>query len=58
MQDFVPSKLAAAVIAASRIQVGITSWNEYLEHMTQYKRRDIQEPLEALIKYVCEAFTT
>ncbi|KAL3276757.1 hypothetical protein HHI36_012126 [Cryptolaemus montrouzieri] len=49
MQNYSPSRLAAALIAASRLQLGLELWNENLTDFTKYSKDDIQEPLEALL---------
>ncbi|KAJ8965622.1 hypothetical protein NQ314_004014, partial [Rhamnusium bicolor] len=50
MQCYTPSKLAAAIIAASRLEVGLSSWTKQLENLTDYNKEDIQEPLILMIK--------
>lgn len=50
MQCFPPSKLAAAVIAASRSQQGLGMWTEQLEDLTDFTIEDLKEPLEVLMK--------
>ncbi|CAH1996939.1 unnamed protein product [Acanthoscelides obtectus] len=42
MQCYPPSKLAAAIIAASRMQIGLTMWTDQLEDMTHYVKEDIE----------------
>nr|CAH7721940.1 unnamed protein product [Callosobruchus chinensis] len=42
MQCYPPSQLAAAIIAASRLQVGLASWSDELEEMTHYTKEDIE----------------
>ncbi|KAJ8984897.1 hypothetical protein NQ317_002737 [Molorchus minor] len=49
MQCYPPSKLAAAILAASRLEVGLSSWNEQLENLTDYKKEDIHEVLFILM---------
>ncbi|KAK9884424.1 hypothetical protein WA026_007271 [Henosepilachna vigintioctopunctata] len=49
MQNYSPSKLAVAVIVASRIELDLTLWHEGLSNLTHYSKEDIQEPLEALL---------
>ncbi|CAH1114417.1 unnamed protein product [Psylliodes chrysocephalus] len=41
MQCYPPSKLAAAIIAVSRMDIGLSCWTEQLQNMTDYKREDI-----------------
>lgn len=48
MQHFVPSKLAAAILSVARNHVGLSSWTEQLENLTEYTKGDIQEPFDAL----------
>ncbi|CAH1173607.1 unnamed protein product [Phaedon cochleariae] len=48
MQCFTPSKLAAAIIAASRVDVGLTCWTERLQNVTDYKMEEIQAPMAIL----------
>ncbi|XP_060524566.1 cyclin-J-like protein [Cylas formicarius] len=45
MQDFKPSKLAAAVIAASRLHMGLKVWTPQLERMTDYTIQDVNDLL-------------
>lgn len=50
MQCFPPSKLAAAVIAASRLQQGLAMWSKQLEDLTTYTTEDIVDPMRMLMK--------
>lgn len=50
MQCFSPSKLAAAVISASRVQQGLGMWSKQLEELTDYTADDIMEPMKMLMK--------
>ncbi|VEN55838.1 unnamed protein product [Callosobruchus maculatus] len=42
MQCYPPSQLAAAIIAASRLQVGLECWTDELEDMTHYTKENIE----------------
>nr|CAI5846856.1 unnamed protein product [Callosobruchus analis] len=42
MQCYPPSQLAAAIIAASRLEVGLACWTDELEDMTHYIKEDIE----------------
>ncbi|XP_023012765.1 cyclin J isoform X2 [Leptinotarsa decemlineata] len=44
MQCYPPSKLAAAIIAASRMDMGLSGWTEELQNLTDYKMEDVQAP--------------
>lgn len=48
MQYFAPSKLAAAIISASRRQMGFSSWSLELQAVTQYSEDDIKQELFAI----------
>lgn len=50
MQCFSPSKLAAAVIAASRKQLGLEMWTEQLQDLTNFTIEDIKQPIDMLTK--------
>lgn len=50
MQCFPPSKLAAAVIAASRCEQGLPMWTEQLKDLTDYTVDQIEEPVLLLMK--------
>lgn len=49
MQCYPPSKLAAAIIGASRLTVGLSGWTEQLANLTDYSKEDLQEPIFILM---------
>ncbi|XP_044261926.1 cyclin-J [Tribolium madens] len=50
MQLYQPSKLAAAIIAAGRSDIGLTQWTKQLENLTEYKVDDLDEIVENLLE--------
>ncbi|XP_028152322.1 cyclin-J [Diabrotica virgifera virgifera] len=48
MQCYKPSKLAAGIIAVSRLDIGLSCWTEQLENITDYKREDIETQISIL----------
>lgn len=50
-QQFSPSKLGAAIICATRKQVGLLGWSIQLQELTHYSQNDIKEELFALTQY-------
>ncbi|XP_063907224.1 cyclin-J [Zophobas morio] len=50
VQYYQPSKLAAAIIAASRIQNGLVPWTKQLEDSTTYTEGQFEEILQNLLK--------
>ncbi|XP_019872747.2 cyclin-J [Aethina tumida] len=49
MQCYTPSKLAAAIICASRLEVGLNGWTNQLKNLTDYTPDDFQDPLITLM---------
>lgn len=50
MQFFKPSKLAASVLSAARLRMGLTEWTEQLTEFTGYFAYDLKDCLNALLK--------
>ncbi|XP_056630102.1 cyclin-J isoform X2 [Diorhabda carinulata] len=48
MQCYPPSKLAAGIIAVSRLDIGLSCWTEQLENITDYKREEIETQIFVL----------
>ncbi|CAH0553059.1 unnamed protein product [Brassicogethes aeneus] len=49
MQCYSPSKLAATVLSASRLEAGLSGWTDQLQYITDYSNEDFQEPLKLLM---------
>ncbi|CAH1381194.1 unnamed protein product [Tenebrio molitor] len=52
MQCYKPSVLAAAVIAASRLDIGLSLWTQQLENLTEYTEEDLRDVAQILLKWV------
>lgn len=50
MQLYPPSKLAAAVIAAARLRLGLQSWTMELSIFTEFSMQDIEDCLKNLLR--------
>lgn len=50
MQCFAPSKLAAAVLSAARISIGLNSWTVELQNLTEYTDDDLKDIRDILLQ--------